>query len=144
LPNRQWRVEEEQELIRLWREGTSVEALAEKYKRTPDAVKMKLKRLGVDIVAAKIEITGNLDIPKELPSLKDVLRLLSGALNKAKEPGLGKTELERLKVIADLYRAYADGLERYVRYSKIEKDLEETKKEIAEQLAKAKAQGIKA
>jgi hypothetical protein len=141
---RKWRAEEEQELLRLWREGTSVEALAEKYKRTPDAIKMKLKRLGVDIVAAKIEITGPLEIPKELPSLKDVLRVVAGAIEKAKEPGLGKTELERLKVIADLYRAYADGLERYVRYTEIERKLEETKREIAEQLAKAQAQGIKA
>lgn len=139
MGNRQWRPEEEQELLRLFREGASIEALAEKYGRTQDAIKMKLKRLGVDIVAAKIEITGPLELPKELPSLKEVLRVVAGAIEKAKEPGLGKTELERLKVIADLYRAYADGLERYVRYTEIEKKLEEMKKEL-EQAAK-KAQG---
>jgi len=136
---RKWRAEEEQELLRLWREGTSVEALAEKYKRTPDAIKMKLKRLGVDIVAAKIEITGPLEIPKELPSLEEVLLLLAGALKKAAEPGLGKTELQRLGVIADLYKAYADGLERYVGYRKIEEKLLEMEKKYAELARKAQS-----
>lgn len=139
MGNRQWRAEEERELLELFRKGTSIEALAEKYGRTQDAIKMKLKRLGVDIVAAKIEITGPLELPKELPSLKEVLRVVAGAIEKAKEPGLGKTELERLKVIADLYRAYADGLERYVRYTEIEKKLAEMRREL-EQAAK-KAQG---
>ena len=139
MPNRKWRAEEEQELLRLWREGTSVEALAEKYKRTPDAIKMKLKRLGVDIVAAKIEITGPLEIPKELPSLEEVLLLLAGALKKAAEPGLGKTELQRLGVIADLYKAYADGLERYVGYRKIEEKLLEMEKKYAELARKAQS-----
>jgi len=139
LPNRKWRAEEEQELIRLWRQGTSVEALAEKYKRTPDAIKMKLKRLGVDIVAAKAQITGPLEIPKELPSLEEVLLLLAAALKKAAEPGLGKTELQRLAVIADLYKAYADGLERYVGYRKIEEKLLEMDKKYAELARKAQA-----
>ena len=142
MPNRKWRAEEEQELIRLWRQGTSVEALAEKYKRTPDAIKMKLKRLGVDIVAAKAQITGPLEIPKELPSLEEVLLLLAAALKKAAEPGLGKTELQRLAVIADLYKAYADGLERYVGYRKIEEKLLEMDKKYAELARKAQAQGL--
>ena len=142
MPNRKWRAEEEQELIRLWRQGTSVEALAEKYKRTPDAIKMKLKRLGVDIVAAKAQITGPLEIPKELPSLEEVLLLLAAALKKAAEPGLGKTELQRLAVIADLYKAYADGLERYVGYRKIEQKLSEMEKKYAELARKAQAQSI--
>ena len=140
MPNRKWRAEEEQELLRLWREGTSIEALAQKYKRTPDAIKMKLKRLGVDIVAAKAQITGPLEIPKELPSLEEVLKIVAAAIQKACEPGLGRTELQRLDVIANLYKAYADGLERYVGYRNIEEKLLEMEKKYAELARKAQAQ----
>jgi hypothetical protein len=137
-----WTRQQEKELLKLFEEGYSIEALAEKFGKSPAAVKKKLQRLGVDIVAAKIEITGPLEIPKELPSLEEVLLLLAGALKKAAEPGLGKTELQRLAVIGDLYKAYADGLERYVGYRKIEQKLSEMEKKYAELAKKAQAQSV--
>lgn len=135
-----WTRGQEKELLKLFKEGYSIEALAEKYGKSPAAVRKKLQRMGVDFIAAKVQVTGPLEIPKELPSLEEVLLLLAGALKKAAEPGLGKTELQRLGVIADLYKAYADGLERYVAYRKIEEKLLEMDKKYGE-LAK-RAQGV--
>jgi len=66
----------------------------------------------------------------------------STTTQKACEPGLGKTELQRLDVIANLYKAYADGLERYVGYRKIEEKLVEMEKKYAELARKAQAQSI--
>jgi hypothetical protein len=138
MPNRRWTAREEQELLEAYKQGISVEALAQKYRRSPDAVKMKLKRLGLDVVAAKLDITGQLKIPDELPSLEEVLKIVAAAIMKACEPGLGKTELQRLDVIATLYKAYAAGLEQYVGYKKIEAKLLELEKKYAALAEKAK------
>jgi transposase-like protein len=138
MPNRKWSAQEEQELLEAYKQGVSVEALAQKYRRSPEAVKMKLKRLGLDVVAAKLDITGQLNIPNELPSLEEVLKIVAAAIMKACEPGLGKTELQRLDVIATLYKAYAAGLEQYVGYKKIEAKLLELEKKYAILAEKAK------
>jgi transposase-like protein len=138
MPNRKWSAQEEQELLEAYKQGASVEALAQKYRRSPEAIKMKLKRLGLDVVAAKLDITGQLNIPNELPSLEEVLKIVAAAIMKACEPGLGKTELQRLDVIATLYKAYAAGLEQYVGYKKIEAKLLELEKKYAVLAEKAK------
>jgi transposase-like protein len=138
MPNRKWSAQEEQELVEAYKQGASVEALAQKYRRSPEAIKMKLKRLGLDVVAAKLDITGQLNIPNELPSLEEVLKIVAAAIMKACEPGLGKTELQRLDVIATLYKAYAAGLEQYVGYKKIEAKLLELEKKYAILAEKAK------
>ena len=114
-----WSTRQEQELIQLFREGASVEALAQKFKRTPRTVAMKLGRLGLDVAAAKIDVSGQLDIPEEPPSLEDVLKIVAAAIFKASQLGLGKTELQRLDTIATLYKAYAAGLGNYIGYRKI-------------------------
>jgi len=133
-----WTREQEKELVKLFNEGASIEALAKRYRRSPAAIKKKLQRLGLDVLAAKAEITGQLEIPKQLPSLEEVLKIVAAAITKACEPGLGKTELQRLDVIATLYKAYADGLERYVSYRKIESKLLEMEKKYDELAKKAK------
>ncbi|MEM0313700.1 MAG: hypothetical protein QW056_02285 [Candidatus Bathyarchaeia archaeon] len=128
---REWSAEEEQELIELYRQGMSIEALAAKYSRSEDAVRMKLKRLGI-AKAEEVQVTGILEVPEELPSLEEVLKIVAAALQKACQPGLSRTELQRLAVISGLYKSYADGLERYVNYSKIEKKLLEMEAKYAE------------
>ena len=60
---------------------------------------------------------------------------VAGAILKASQPGLGKTELQRLDTIANLYKAYAAGLEQYVGYRKIEADIVEMKQKYAEMVS---------
>ncbi len=124
-----WSRTQEKELIDLARNGTSLEALAKKYKRSPKAIRLKLERLGLNIVATRLAVSGALKIPEELPSLEDVLKIVAAAILKASQPGLGKTELQRLDTIANLYKAYAAGLEQYMGYRKIEADIVEMKKQ---------------
>jgi cytolysin (calcineurin-like family phosphatase) len=71
-----WSTEQEKELINLFQKGTSVETLAEKYKRNPKAVKMKLKRLGLNVVASKVEMTGESGRVTDLLSLEEGLKSL--------------------------------------------------------------------
>lgn len=131
-----WSRTEEQELLKLAQQGASIEALAEKYKRSPEAIKKKLQRLGLNVVAGKLDLTGVLEIPQELPSLEEVLKIVAAALYKACQSGLGKTELQRLDTIATLYKAYAAGLEQYVGYKKIEAKLLELERKYAELASK--------
>lgn len=69
--------------------------------------------------------------------------LLAGALKKAAEPGLGRTELHRLETIATLYKTYESGLEKYVNYRQIEAKLLELEKKYAEFAEKTKGNAPK-
>ena len=135
-----WPKKLESEVVTLWQQGVSIQALAQKYKRSPAAIKKKLQRLGLDVVASRFDVAGHLEIPKELPSLEEVLKIVAAAILKAGQPGLGKVELQRLSTIATLYKAYAEGLEQYVGYRKIEAKLLELEKKYGE-LAKEKGKG---
>ena len=129
-----WTRKQEQELIRLVTQDAppSIDALAAKFNRSPAAIRKKVKRLGLNVVASKLKITAQLDIPEELPSLEEVLKIVAAAVDKASQPGLGKIELQRLDTIATLFKTYAQGLERYVGYRKIEAKLLELDKKYAE------------
>ena len=137
-----WTRKQEQELIRLVTQDAppSIEALAAKFKRSPAAIRKKVKRLGINVIASKLKITAQLDIPEELPSLEAVLKIVAAAIDKASQPGLGKIELQRLDTIATLFKTYAQGLEQYVGYRKIEAKLLELDKKYAELTGK-KGQG---
>jgi hypothetical protein len=58
-----WTTVQERELLKLFDGGRSIEALAEKYRSNPKAIQMKLKRLGLNVVASKAEMTGQLEMP---------------------------------------------------------------------------------
>jgi len=66
------------------------------------------------------------------------LKVVAGAIEKARQPGLGKIELQRLDTIATLYKAYEGGLEKFVRWSEIEAKLFKMEEKYAE-LAKEKS-----
>jgi len=133
-----WSRDQEREIIQLFDKGTSIEALAKRYRRSPAAIKKKLQRLGLNIIATKLETSGQLEIPKDLPSLEEVLKIVAAAIYKACQGGLGKTELQRLDTIATLYKAYAAGLEQYVGYRKIEAKLLELEEKYSELAKDAK------
>jgi len=141
MVHKTWKAVEEKTLIDEFKKAGGspivISKLAKRFNRSPEAVAKKLGRLGLNVVGAKIEVTTTIEKVKNLPSLEEVLKLVAGALQKATEPGLGKTELQRLSTIADLYKAYVDGLERYVQYRKIEERLVELEKKYGD-LAKEK------
>jgi hypothetical protein len=147
MVHRTWKPEEEKQLIEEFKKaGCSREAiprLAKEFNRSQEAILKKLERLGLNVVGAKFELTTTFEIPKVLPSLEEVLLLLAGALKKAAEPGLGRTELQRLETIATLYKAYESGLEKYVNYRRIEAKLLELEKKYAELAEKAKGDASK-
>jgi 3-phosphoglycerate kinase len=98
---------------------------------------MKLKRLSLNVVATKTEMTGELKMAKDLRSLETVLKIVAAAIFKSCQGRLGKTESERLGTIATLYEAYSAGLEQSVGYRKIEAKVLEMEAKYAELAKKA-------
>ncbi|MCW4016335.1 MAG: hypothetical protein NWF06_08195 [Candidatus Bathyarchaeota archaeon] len=91
------------------------------------AIKKKCKRIGLEVVVRVSGIskttTSELEIPKELPSVEETLKILAGALKMASKPGLDKIEVHRLQVVATLAKTYKELLADYVNYREIEKKL---------------------
>jgi len=141
MVHKTWKQTEEKELIeefkRLGCAQSALPQLAKRFNRSPEAIMKKLGRLGLNVVGAKIEVTTTIETQKVLPSLEEILQIIAGAIQKAREPGLGKTELQRLDVIVALSKEYREGLKEFVRYSEIEAKLVELTEKY-ERLAKEK------
>ena len=145
MVHKTWKQADEKKLVeefkRLGCTQSAIPQLAKRFDRSPEAIAQKLRRLGVyglNVVGGKIQVTTTFEKVKDLPSLEEVLKILAAALHKATEPGLGKTELQRLDTIATLFSKYVDGLERFVQYRKIEERLLELEKKYGD-LAKEKS-----
>ncbi len=126
MPGRPWTQEEETQLKELAEQGLSADDIAAKLQRNRDAILVKARRLGIArVVGGSLAHTTTTDIklPLELPTPEEALKLLAGALQIAKEKGLDKIEVERLKAIAQLARTYDALLDKYVGYRRIEENL---------------------
>lgn len=122
-----WTVEQEKQLKRLVAEKASLVTISTKMGFSQDAVKKKAKRLNLDVVGVgsyRATTTSELPLPKELPSIEEILRKLAGALDMACKPGLDKVEVQRLQVISNIGKTYKDMLADFVDYSAIEKKME--------------------
>lgn len=145
MVHRTWTPETEKALIDDFRRENcrpeAIPKIARKLNRTDDSVYQKLRRLGLiglNVGGARIQVSSTFEIAKNLPSPEEVLKIVAGALNKATEPGLGKTELQRLSTIVDLSKEYREGLKEYVNYKAIEAKLVELEQKY-EHLAKEKS-----
>lgn len=89
-----WKTTDEKVLIEEFRKAgcnpSAIPVLAKRFNRSPDAVREKLKRLGLNVVGAKFQLTTTFEIPKILPSLEEVLLLLARALKKGCRTGFGR------------------------------------------------------
>jgi len=135
-----WTREETDRLRSLWESGVrDFRVLAEKLGRSSSAVEKKLKRLGLVVVGARrAKTTTTLELPKELPTVEEALKILAGALMAAGEPDLDRVEVQRLQAVATLARTYKELLADYIDYRLIETKLVELEAKYA-----AKAQKIR-
>ncbi len=95
-----WTREEEKQLKTLREHGKTVSQLALKMGKSRDAVKQKLRRLGLKVVTLQESggsTTSELILPKELPSVEEALLILAAAVKALETPGLSKTEVLRLR-----------------------------------------------
>ena len=134
VKGKRWKIDDEKKLIKMAKEGADLETLARTFKKSQMAIRMKLRNLGVEVkkqISRKNTFfTTELKLPDDLLSPQEALRIVAGALKKAAEPGLEKLDIQRLQVVATLHKTYNEGLEDYVRYRDIEKEILELKKQL--------------
>jgi len=130
MPGKPWTLEDEKRCKEMLEAGESLDAICQELGRNKDAILVKAKRLGWKVPAGCTHTTTMLELPKELMSPEEPLKILVAALNASKQPGLDKIEVQRLLVIATLARTYNDLLEKYERYKEVEKKLGEIGKRL--------------
>jgi biotin operon repressor len=101
LPDELPSVEEEKQLRKLVVAGGSFDAISRELQKSPEAVRAKIKRLGLEVdkqqATGSRSSTSNSIVPEELISAEEALKMLVGALKMACTPGLSKTEVTRLE-----------------------------------------------
>jgi hypothetical protein len=132
LRGKKWSVEEERLLKKLLQEGHSYGYIAEKFKTSKTAVRMKASRLELLVVdrspRSPRTTTKQIKPLQELLSIEETLKILAGALQKSAENDLSQIEIQRLRITADLAHMYKDHLSDYLGYRKTESQLLELRK----------------
>jgi len=91
---KQWSAQEEAELKSLVEANTKIDEISIKLQKTPGAIFLKCKRLGIELKAKGYANT-SIPIPRELPSVEETAKILAGALRLATQPGLDKIEVHK-------------------------------------------------
>jgi hypothetical protein len=109
-----WKQDEEQALIHLVQEGAGVDQIAEQLHRSPEAIRLKAKRLGLPLgfnkVTKETTTTTPLEPVQPAESLIDfeaTMKLLLGAIRRLSEPGLSPTQLKQLRLLISSIKTYA-------------------------------------
>lgn len=121
-----WKKDDLEKLSKLVKEKQSWQVIATELKRSVEAVRMKAKRLGLSVVVERGRgPTTTNDLPEELPSVEEALKVLARVLKVLDQPGLGTSEVQRLQAMVSTIRTYESMLASYMRYREIEKRLVE-------------------
>lgn len=95
-----WTKEQEQTLIKLVRKGKAVDVIAKVLGKNEDMIDHKMRRLGlrVEVGGEKNRLPSSSQVlPKNLPSIENVMKRLSAPLEALEEPGIEKKEIIRLR-----------------------------------------------
>ena len=102
-----WKKDDLEKLSKLVREKQSWQVIATELKRSVEAVRMKAKRLGLSVVVERGRgPTTTNDLPEELPSVEEALKVLARVLKVLDQPGLGTSEVQRLQAMVSTIRTY--------------------------------------
>jgi len=131
-----WTAHEESQLLQLVKAHQTSNIIATKLGRTQQAIMKKIERLGLKEVVVNVHAgrttTSELELPPELPSIEEALKILAAALNAGSRSGLNRTEVQRLHAIANLARTYKELLADYIDYRGIEVKLLEMEEKYAQ------------
>jgi hypothetical protein len=120
-----WTKKEVEKLRRLLKEKEPWKIIAAELNRKVDAVKIKAKRLGLEVVVTPpLPSTTTTDnLPDELPSIQEVLEVLAKVLKALDQPGLEMSEIQRLQAMVATIRTYESMVANFVHYREIEKNM---------------------
>lgn len=114
-----WSFEEEKRLMNMVEENKSLELISKTFCRSPEAVKLKIKRLGLkppeplgrkehDKVTVKATTTPKLEaVPfSELPSIQEALQLLWAAVKRLQQPNVSSQETKKIRLLLTAIKSY--------------------------------------
>jgi hypothetical protein len=135
-----WSNEDEEKLKQLTEAGEKADSIAAKLGKTPMAVIQKARRMNIEVDETKhYQLTSSfVQLPADLPTPEEALRILAGALKAATKPGLNRIEVQRLQVLSRIARAYDFLLSNYIQYRQIETKLMELERKYAQLIQRKK------
>ncbi len=127
MKGKPWTPEEENRLRQLLKANRSARAIARIMGKSRECVSMKIARLGLEVVTDEknpsVTTTSRLttlQLPAELPSVEEQLKVLAAALDALRSPEIEKIDVLRLRAIIQGVRVYQELLAEYVDYRGIE------------------------
>ena len=133
MKGKPWMREMEDQLRGLVAEGCSISEVAEKMGKSYESIRTKMKRMNLkpkqveddhDVANQLRTPSTSLELPEDLPSVEEQLRVLAGALKALQIPELEKSEILRLRAIIGGVKAYKDLFGDYVDYRGIEQKVD--------------------
>jgi len=109
---------------------TSLAAIAKKLGTPEEEVRVKIRRLGLEVVDPnkkfkRTTTSAEIELPEELFSVEEVLKDLHAAVMGLKVAGLDKIEVIRLRGIVAACKVYKEMLADYMDYRGLEAELME-------------------
>ena len=123
-----WSHAQVKQLQELRNNGKTVAEIAHLMDKSSDAVKQKLRRLGLKVVTLENtegSTSSELILPKDLPSIEEALLMLAAAMKALEDSKLTKTDVMRLRTLIQASTIYQKRLAEYVDYRRIERKLVE-------------------
>lgn len=138
-----WTREEEKALVTMANEGRTVDEICEHFHRSPEAIKLKLRRLGaviplgqkeVDTTRTPQQTLGPLKPTEDLISMEEALKMWLAVVKRLNEPGITGLELKRLRLILMSLKGYAVvQADYYLRLRNLEEEIKEFHEHIVEE-----------
>jgi len=135
-----WRQDEELELIELAQQGQTIEELADHFKRSPEAIRLKVRRLGLTVPDSQKEVgsTTTLEPIKPAESLitvEEAAKMALGCIQRLNEKGLTALDMKRIRLIISALKGYIILYSTYVeRIGEVEERIKELNKVVLSQL----------
>ena len=131
MKGKPWEADDEKTLRKLFEEGAvdfGILASQFKGKYSSEGIRQKLIKLGLlkeqQHRPKKLRCCScKLELPAELPTVEETLKILAAVLRRGSEAGLEKAEIQRLQVVANIARTYKDMFADYLDYRGLEERL---------------------
>jgi len=127
-----WSFEQERLLEDMVNQNKPIEEIAEHFRRSVEAVKLKIRRLGLHLPKS-LETESDKLSPgtpiepvsaEELPSAMEALQLLWSAVQRLKEPDVSAGDVKKIRLMVSSIKAYASLHSNYLlRLEKMEQSL---------------------
>ena len=166
MRGKQWSVDDERQLSRLVEGGRNSEEISRIMGKSRSSVRAKLFNLGLNSVvvtarvgsaavaaaattplapdafhapafgSASVGVVDDLKLPEQLPSVEEELKILAGAVEALRQPGLSRADVSRLHNIIEGVKVYQELFVKYVHYKELEMEVVELRRQFASENTK--------